>query len=320
MPEIRAMQKDDLHQANMIIARAFSQARSDCGYSHTHVPMCRREFISFYYSHSPRGCFIAEDAGQIKGVIFSHIWGKTGWIGPLAVAPEKHLMGMGKLLMKKTTDYLIHSGCGTIGLETNPRNSRNLGFYGHLGFVPSVLSIDMIKPVSVVTTEDKILPHKTVYYSRLSDKDKHEFKTRVWDLTQLATPNLDYTPLIDTIDASRYGETVLFIRRGTAIGFAVLQTEPTNNEEQNLLLRIFAMAAHPKTPDSYFRYFLMDLMKFAKRRAFERVVVRVPGYSGRAFQIFLQEGYRVYNSDLRMTLEHYPEIQDGDVVHLNRWV
>ena len=317
---IRKMLKSDLQQVNGMISRAFTQGRIDDGYAHTEVPMCRADFIEMYFSQRPDGCFVLEELGQIRGAAFCHVWGNTGWIGPLAVAPEKHHLGLGKDLALHAVNYLRSIGCKTIGVETNPRSSRNLGFYGKIGFVPSALSIDMVRPVpSTPVPQDKSV-HKKIYYSRLSAADKKEFKLRVWNLVNMVSLDVDYTNLINITDEHHFGETILFMRKGAPIGVVVLQTKPSLVEEQNSFLRIVSFAAHPKTPHFYFSYFLNDIILFAKDKALNRILARVPMYSPHAFRILLENKYRVINSDLRMTLEGYGEQRQNSVFHINRWV
>ncbi len=314
------MRQNDLQQVNGIISRAFTQGRIDDGYAYTKVPMCQPGFIEMYYAQGPQGCFVVEETGQIRGAAFCHLWGRTGWIGPLAIVPEKHHLGIGKKLASHAAQYLKSVGCTTIGLETNPRSNRNLGFYGKIGFVPSLLSIDMIRPVSALAVEENVSPHSIIFYSRLSNAEKEEFHLHVWSLTQAAAPGVDYTNLIKLYDKYRQGETLLFMRKNTPIAVAILQTKPSLVDEQNALMRIVVFIAHAKTPDVYFPYFLADFLIFARDNKLDRILVRVPMYSHRAFKMLLNNNYRVANSDLRMTLEGYPEKNNPKVIHLNRWV
>lgn len=317
---IRHMLKSDLQQVNSIISRAFSQGRVDDGYAHTDVPMCRVDFIEMYFMQQPEGCFVTEETGQIRGAAFCHIWGKTGWIGPLAIAPEKHHLGLGKDLALHAVNFLRSSGCTTIGVETNPRSSRNLGFYGKIGFVPATLSIDMVRPVPSTPPRQDQPMHQKIFYSRLSSIDKKEFKLRVRNLVNMININVDYTDLVDLTDAHHFGDTILFMRKGVPIGVAVLQTKPSLVEEQNSFLRIISFVAHPKTPESYFSYFLDDIIEFAKEKFLTRVLARVPMYTPQAFRILLNNRYRIINSDLRLTLEGFEEQHGNSVFHLNRWV
>ncbi len=317
---IRKMLKSDLQQVNSIISRAFTQGRIDDGYAHTDVPMCRADFIQMYYSQQPDGCFVTEQNGQLRGAAFCHVWGKTGWIGPLAIAPEKHHLGLGKDLALHAVNYLRSIGCSTIGIETNPRSSRNLGFYGKIGFVPSALSIDMVRPVPSTPINHDESVHKKIFYSRLSRADKKEFKARASHLVRMASPDVDYTSLINLTDNFRFGETILFMRKGSPIGLAILQTKPSLVEEQNSFLRIVSFVAHPKTPPIYFSNFLNDILLFAKDKSLTRILARIPMYTPVAFRILLENKFRVINSDLRMTLEGYGEQRHNSVFHINRWV
>jgi GNAT superfamily N-acetyltransferase len=314
------MRESDLQQVNGLISRAFTQGRVDDGYAYTDVPMCRTEFINMYLGQCPDGCFVFEESGQIRGAAFCHLWGKTGWFGPLAVVPERHHLGLGKQLLAACIDYLKRSGCTTIGLETNPRSSRNLGFYGKFGFIPAALSVDMIKAVPTATVSLQNHPHQTFYYSKLSKDDKSEFRLHVGNLMQLLGLATDYSNLIDAVDSYKVGETLLFIRKNTPVGFAVMQTRPSLAEEQNEFLRMIAFAAHPQTPDPYIPYFLADLMAFAQTTSLDRILLRVPVYSSRLYKLLPANQYRVVGSDLRMTLEGFAEKPDIASLHINRWV
>jgi GNAT superfamily N-acetyltransferase len=320
MATIRQMRISDLQQVNGIISRAFTQGRIDDGYAFTKVPMCQTGFIEMYYHQGAEGTFVVEEAGQIRGAAFCHIWGKTGWIGPLAIAPEKHHLGIGKRLAEHATNYLKKSGCITVGLETNPRSNRNLGFYGKIGYVPSALSIDLIKPVSTLTMDSDISPHSIIPYSKLSDDQKEKFHFQVDSLLQTTLPNVDLKIPIKAYDQFEQGETLLFMRNNTPIAVAILQTKPSLVEEQNKLLRIVTCVAHPKTPDGYFSYFLQDFLTYARDNYMDRILIRTPVHSQKTFQALLDNNYRVVNSDLRMTLKGFPETNNPKLFLMNRWV
>ena len=321
MAIIRNMRINDLQQVNGIISRAFTQGRIDDGYAFTDVPMCQSRFIEMYYYQAERGSFVVEESGQIRGAAFCHIWGKTGWIGPLAIVPEKHHLGLGKELALYATKFLKAAGCTTIGLETNPRSNRNLGFYTKIGFVPSVLSLDLIKAVSPITEEhDASSAHTIIPYSLLSDDQKEKFLKQVTSLTQLIDSDVDYTQVIKSYNQFEQGETLLFMRKQLPIAVAMLQTKPSLVEEQNVLLRMVAFITHPKTPAAYFPNFLKDFGAFARDNKMDRILVRTPMHSHQTLRALLQHNYRVVNSDLRMTLEGYSEKANRNLFLMNRWV
>jgi len=318
MPTLRNMEPDDIMQVNGIISRAFTQGRMDDGYSFTKVPMCHTDFIRMYYHQNPDGCFVVEEFKTIRGGVFSHVWGKTGWIGPIAVAPEKHHFGFGKLLMKRSIDHLKAAGCTVIGLETNPRSSKNLGFYCSLGFEPHVLSLDLMKTVSSIKTPSQS-PHDIVSYSGLLESDQENFISRMHTLCRTVAPLTDYQNLIKQVYDFKVGDAVLFIRRKVTIGAAILQVKPSLAEEQNAMLRVLVFLAHPQTPDPYLVHFLNDLHDYAQAKSLNRIVIRVPMYSNQMIHLLIHHGYRIINSDLRMTLTGYPE-KKPESLHLNRWV
>ena len=305
---------------NGIISRAFTQGRVDDGYAHTHVPMCHPEFLDMYHNQCPQGCFVIEEGSHIRGAVFCHVWGKTGWLGPLVLVPERHHLGLGKYLTNHAVNFLKEAGCVTIGLETNPRSTRNIGFYGKLGFAPTVLCVDMIKPVPAIMPSAEKPPHKLIRYSELSKRGKSDFITHANHLTHIVKPTVDYESAIKAIDDARQGESILYILKETPIGLAVLQTEPSLVEEQNAFLRVITFLAHPKTPDSYIQFFLYQFLEFAKEQSLDRILIRVPMYSNRVFKILLLHNYRVVNSDIRFVLENYGDNPNTMAFHVNRWV
>ncbi|MDZ7314617.1 MAG: GNAT family N-acetyltransferase [candidate division KSB1 bacterium] len=316
---IRLMREGDLLQVNALLSRAFSQGRADDGYLHTDVPMCRSEFLRMYLGQNPEGCFVYLENGRLLGAAFTHVWGKRGWFGPLAVAPERHLMGIGKHLVAACIAHLQKRGCTTIGLETNPRSNRNLGFYGRLSFLPSVLCIDMIRPVKTEPPASGTPPHQIFIYSELSEADRREFLKHVRNLILWSDGDADYSSLI--VSAAHYGvgDALLFFRGSTPIAFAALQTLPTLAEEQNSIMRLFAFAAHPQMPDNYLSIVVRDLLAFAQQQSFDRLLIRVPMHSGRLYRILLEGQFRVVNADIRLVLEGFDEKPNRGVL-IERWV
>lgn len=318
--QFRNMEKADLHRINMILSRAFTQGRIDDGFQQTQVPMCRYGFLEMYFDDAPRGCFVAEDGGQLVGASFSHVWGKTGWIGPLAVSPEKHLLGIGKILTMKSIEFIKSAGCRIIGLETNPISNRNLGFYSKLGFVPSTLMLDMMRRVSQNPEQRLSENHQIIFYSKCSPSNKDRFLSWVSQLTQSVAAQIDYGTLIRNITEYGYGDSVLFVRMNTPIIYMTIQTQPTSAEEHNSILRVIAFVAHPKIPELYFDFMLQDLDILASDKDLNQVLFRLPGTCYRALRLFLQHNFRIIHSDQRMVLNGYEEATDCNLFHFNRWV
>src|SRR6185312_3283504 len=66
-----------------------------------------------------------------------------GWMGPLAVRPDRQGTGVGKTIVRTAADWLIDRGVTTLGLETMPRTPENIGFYARLGFRPGFLTVTL---------------------------------------------------------------------------------------------------------------------------------------------------------------------------------
>ncbi|MDZ7721385.1 MAG: GNAT family N-acetyltransferase [candidate division KSB1 bacterium] len=319
MAHIRQMSSNDLNLVNALLSRAFTQGRVDDGYMHSHVPLCQTDFLKWYYNQNPEGCFVLEHESQCRGAAFTHLWGDTGWFGPLAIAPERHLTGLGKQLLLHCIRYLKMKECKTIGLETNPRSKRNIGFYGRMGFVPSLFSVDMMCSLSMAKIP-VTPPHQTIRYSRLSEKDRNEMRVRIQRLTAQIDPGASYTEFIKQTDASRTGDTLMFIFKSAPVGFCVMQNTPTTVEENRAIMRTIVFAAHPQTPEEYLRYMIKDIEMYGKEMNLYRHLIRIPFYTPRLFQLLLKMDYRVINTDMRMIVDGYPEQVKSNAIYANRWV
>ena len=73
----------------------------------------------------------------------AHYAGREGWMGPLAVRPDRQGTGVGKAVVRAATEWLIARGVTTLGLETMPRTPENIGFYARLGFAPGYLTVTL---------------------------------------------------------------------------------------------------------------------------------------------------------------------------------
>jgi ribosomal protein S18 acetylase RimI-like enzyme len=87
--------------------------------------------VERYLEHEPNGCFIAEQAKQKVGHIFTINYGELGWIGLLIVNPEKRERGIGTALMEKAISYLREKETKTIGLDAV---EKAVSLYERFGF------------------------------------------------------------------------------------------------------------------------------------------------------------------------------------------
>jgi ribosomal protein S18 acetylase RimI-like enzyme len=321
MLDLRVMNRNDLNVVNLLLHKAFKQARIDDGYKNTHVPMCRFDFLDMYLSECPEGCFVIQNGEDLAGAVFCHVWGKTGWIGPLAVSPDVFHLGIGKKLVHHSVLFLKRKGCTSIGLETNPRSSRNLGFYVKLDFIPAIITLDVIRSVKRNSGGIESAPQNTRFYSQCHTPAEHdEFCTTARNLTHSVNPDVDYTPLIQSTLRSRFGDSVIFYRHAVPIAYCTFIDRAFSSEEKQTIMRVISFVAHPDASDSYFRIFLRDIDQLARYRLCEQLLLRLPAYCSKIFPLIFDKGFRIIHSDLRMTLNSYTEKVNNRAIHLNRWV
>lgn len=105
--------------------------------------------IRGYIEKSNNSSIVYEMDNKVVGYNFIHIWGDFAWFGPLGVAPEYQNKGIGKELISHTIKSLKEEyKVSTIGLNTMPESTYNVGFYMGIGFTPLKLSLNLKKEIN----------------------------------------------------------------------------------------------------------------------------------------------------------------------------
>src|SRR5207245_2735293 len=89
-----------------------------------------------------------DESGHIVAFNIAHRSGTEGWMGPLAVRPDRQGGGVGKTVVRTAIDWLLEQGVATLGLETMPRTVENIGFYARLGFSPAHLTVTLTNDIA----------------------------------------------------------------------------------------------------------------------------------------------------------------------------
>src|SRR5256886_5214710 len=89
-----------------------------------------------------------DEHDDIAAFNVAHQAGVEGWMGPLAVRPDRQGTGVGKTIVRTAADWLIDRGVTTLGLETMPRTPENIGFYARLGFGPGFLTVTLTNEIA----------------------------------------------------------------------------------------------------------------------------------------------------------------------------
>ena len=319
MTSHRHMDKSDLHRVNLLLSKSFTHGRIEDGYRETQVPLCRIEFLEMYLAGCPEGSFVIEVNGEMVAYAFSHLWGSVGWVGPLGVLPAEQCKGYGTEIVSRCVQYLKSAGAKTIGLETMPRSYKNLGFYCKLGFLPQQLCLDLTEQVCPKPYPRAASDLELVSFDRCSAAERGIFLARARKLTHRIQPGLDYSTLISLTHEFNFGQSLLVRKSGRTVGLVVAHSEPYGAEEKRDLLRVNLLLLDPRAPMRILDDLLPELEEIARSQYLGQLCVRVQARCWKGWQFFLAKGFKIVHSDLRMTLEGYPEGGDAECIHLNRW-
>jgi ribosomal protein S18 acetylase RimI-like enzyme len=93
-----------------------------------------REGIEKYLLRNPNTCFVAENDGEIIGVIMSGHDGRRGYIHHTAVKPSETRRGVGSALLKNAMAALKSEGINKAALVVFKRNEAGNAFWEKCGF------------------------------------------------------------------------------------------------------------------------------------------------------------------------------------------
>jgi len=93
-----------------------------------------RAGIEKYLARNPSTCFVAEEGGEIVGVILSGHDGRRGFIHHTAVKESQRNRGIGTLLVERAMRALEQEGIQKVALVVFGRNKTGNGFWEGRGF------------------------------------------------------------------------------------------------------------------------------------------------------------------------------------------
>ena len=313
---LRLMHRSDLPAVNRILSKAFTAARINDGFKTTHVPLCHLSFLEMYLAPFPAGCIIIEDEKGLVGYAFSRLWGEVAWIGPVSVIPGHQNKKLGQQLMVKVIEILQRAGARVIGLETMPRSVHNIGFYTKLGFLPQNLTVDLILPVPHHPEEPYPADYEVVSYNDADPAEKFFLISAVEKLARCIDPHLSIRAEIEVTSQFNYGDTI-FVQRGRELLACFIAHTKTYSEDETphfmkivLTLMEAALSVGEMLP---------HLFAFAAREKLNTISFRTPTRYSRAYSELIAAGFKVFHSDLRMTLEGYEEVADQKSFYLSKW-
>ncbi|MHA1211528.1 MAG: GNAT family N-acetyltransferase, partial [Candidatus Heimdallarchaeota archaeon] len=266
------------------------------------------EGIIPYLELGSEGCFIAKDQGKIIGAIFSHLWGKIGWIGTFAVHPDAQAKGVGKKLMLKAIDYLDRErNVINLSLETMSDSKENIGFYSKLGFKPAFPTISLTRPIissSLKDKEIKVFSKKNnleiSYFSEEDNKD--DAYTRCSWLAGKLENGLDHSIVIKIAEDYNFGKTIFIKREGFIIGYAICHLKPRYEQTEpdtTLTIKIIILDKDNKEPE-LLDYILYACEQFGLENGKTDIKVAINSSYWLTYNRMLNNGFRVRGILMRM--------------------
>jgi len=301
----------DIDPLNRIFAEAFTDRYRRDGMTGVRVPHLNPMIWRYALEDAGEGAMVWRDGdGQLCGFNMVHLSGREGWMGPLAVRPDRQGAGLGKVMIQAGIAWLRQRGARTIGLETMPRTVENIGFYSKLGFVPGLMTVSLVRDL-----ERRPSLHPELLSA--AGVGREERLRACAELTARLLPGADYTRELQTTADLRIGDTLL-VRdaAGALAGFGLFHTAPLAAGRPGDDLRVLKLVA---VNGEHFERLIAALESVALTLNIRRVTLRSQTGLGEAYLRVIGLGYRAHWTDLRMSLSGFEEVlpRPGAVVWSN---
>ena len=300
----------DVDALNRVFSEAFTDRYSRDGLVGVRVPHLNPLIWRYAIEDAGDGAMIWRDGeGEIAGFNMVHRSGTEGWMGPLAVRPDRQGQRLGSAMVQGGIDWLKSVGATTIGLETMPRTVDNIGFYSRLGLLPGHLTVTLVREAG---RRIGGLPE------RLGD-EAGDFDARLEECRALAArlqPGVDFTRELALTHELALGDTTILRRRGHVAAFALWHSAPLAAGRPRDEIRMLKLAAEDLAA---FADLVDAVQAAAESERLRRVSIRCQAAFGQAYARLIRDGFRVHWTDLRMTLAGFPEAPAGNGVVMSNW-
>ncbi len=301
-------QPDDIDRINRIFSEAFTDRYQRDGLSGVRVPPLNPAIWRFALAGAAEGALVWRDASkQLVAFNMVHRSGAEGWMGPLAVRPDRQGEGIGRAIVEEGVQRLLKAGARVIGLETMPRTIENIGFYSGLGFRPGHLTVSMGRDLGGPGTSPA---------TRLSNGDVGAGIRSCRILTEASAPGVDFSREIELTLDHRLGDVTLLSDGGRLAGYALWHVAPLAEGRAADELRVLKLAARDL---SLFRRLVTAVECDAWAEGARRVALRCQTAYQAAYGSLVDAGYRVHWTDLRMTLEGKGDTTAGESIVFSNW-
>jgi GNAT superfamily N-acetyltransferase len=301
----------DVEPLNRVFSEAFTDRYRRDGMTGVRVPYLNPAIWRYALEDAGEGAMVWRDPdGELCGFNMVHLSGREGWMGPLAVRPDRQGSGLGKTMIRAGVTWLRERGARTIGLETMPRTIDNIGFYSRLGFIPGHLTVTLTRDLA-----RRPALHPEVLSA--AGSSRHDRQADCRRLTEELLPGTDFTREVQATADLRIGDTLLVREpNGELAGFVLYHTAPLAAGRSQDELRVLKLVA--RHGDAFDRL-LAALEAAALAADIRRLSLRCQTAQSEGYLRLVRQGFRTHWTDLRMTLATHPEQQlpPGAVVFSN---
>jgi GNAT superfamily N-acetyltransferase len=300
----------DIEPLNRVFADAFTDRYSRDGLVGVRVPHLNTLVWRYALEDAGQGAMVWRDAdGQLAAFNMVHRSGVEGWMGPLAVRPDRQGEGLGSNMVRVGIEWLKTQGASTIGLETMPRTVENIGFYSRIGLVPGPLTVTLVHdaprrlgtPPELLSTAGRQVAERLEECRRLTDE---------------LSPGVDFSREIPLTRDLGIGDTTLVRDGNELLGFALWHSTPLAAGRAKDEVRVLKLVA--RSP-AVFDRLLEALHGTAASERVGRIAIRCQTEYDDVYLRLIGSGYRVHWTDLRMILRGYPQPPRGVGILLSNW-
>jgi GNAT superfamily N-acetyltransferase len=300
----------DIDELNEVFSAAFTDRYRRDGLSGVRVPHLNPIIWRYAIEDAAEGALLWRDErGAIAAFNMVHQSGAEGWMGPLAVRSDQQGHGVGKDVVSRGIAWLRNRGAKVIGLETMPRTMDNIGFYSRLGFTPGqitlTLSLDAFRHESSIEL-----------LSRMSPAGRDEAIGECRALLDRVLPGSDYSREIALTGELQLGDTLLLYDGDKLGGFALAHTAALVEGRTRDELRVLKLVLDD---ERRFGAFARAIANHARHSGVRRVSFRMQAEYSDAYRQATAMGMHVRWTDLRMSLDGYPDRRPTAGMALSNW-
>src|SRR6059036_1871355 len=301
----------DTDGLNRVFADAFTDRYRRDGLVGVRVPHLNPQVWRYALLDAGDGAMLWRDeAGRVAAFNIAHRSGTEGWMGPLAVRPDRQGGGVGKTIVRTAVDWLLEQRVVTLGLETMPRTVENIGFYGRLGFSPAYLTVTMTNDIA---TRGHPAP---ALLSQRKGAAAAQAVAAARRLVGELVAGYDFTREIRLTVEFGLGDLALVEGDDGLRALVLWHAAPLAEGRPKDEVRVLKLAARDAQA---FQAAVAVTEAAAARIGIRRIAIRCQTRYEDAFRALIARGYRVRWTDLRMTYDGYPEPHPARGVLFSNW-